>query len=143
MRRALNTYVSQRPVRSRPGIPTRHSNVDLVIFRENTEGLYAGREHKVIDGVFEALKIITADASRDAQQSMRLTMPWNGRSKVSIVHKAAVMPESDGLFDQCRLIAADYPFIETEEVPIDRLATLVLDPTRYDVLLMENLMGIS
>ncbi|MCA9539166.1 MAG: isocitrate/isopropylmalate dehydrogenase family protein [Myxococcales bacterium] len=143
LRKALNTYVSLRPVRSWPGLKTRHEGVDLVVFRENTEGLYAGREHEVMPGVVEALKIITADASRRIARYAFEYARWTGRRKITVVHKAAVMKLSDGLFlDMCREVAADYPFIEVEEQPIDRVAMqLVLDPSRFDVLLMENLYG--
>jgi isocitrate dehydrogenase (NAD+) len=143
LRKALDLYVSLRPVRSLSGVKTRHSDVDLVVFRENTEGLYAGREHEVVPGVVEALKIITADASRRIARYAFEFAKWRGRRKVSVIHKASVMQLSDGLFlEQARAVASDYPFIEVEEVPIDSLAMqLVLDPKRFDVLLMENLYG--
>jgi isocitrate dehydrogenase (NAD+) len=143
LRKALNTYVSLRPVRSWEGLKTRHDGVDLVVFRENTEGLYAGREHTVVPGVVEALKIITADASRRIARYAFEYARWTGRRKITVVHKAAVMKLSDGLFlDSCREVAADYPFIEVEEMPIDRVAMkLVLAPEQFDVLLMENLYG--
>ncbi|MCB9548095.1 MAG: NAD-dependent isocitrate dehydrogenase [Myxococcales bacterium] len=143
LRKALDLYVSLRPVKSLPGLKTRHDDVDLVVFRENTEGLYAGREHEVVPGVVEALKIITAAASTRIARYAFEYARWTGRRKVTVVHKASVMRRSDGLFlDSARAVAADYPFIQVEEHPIDRVAMqLVLDPTRYDVLLMENLYG--
>ncbi|MEZ4472812.1 MAG: isocitrate/isopropylmalate dehydrogenase family protein [bacterium] len=143
LRKALDLYVSLRPVKSLPGLKTRHDDVDLVVFRENTEGLYAGREHEVVPGVVEALKIITAGASTRIARYAFEYARWTGRNKVTVVHKASVMRRSDGLFLDCaRAVAADYPFIQVEEHPIDRVAMqLVLDPTRYDVLLMENLYG--
>lgn len=143
MRKALNLYVSLRPVRSWPGLKTRHEAVDLVVFRENTEGLYAGREHEVVPGVMEALKIITRQASERIAKYAFEYARWRGRSKITVVHKASVMKLSDGLFlDCCREVAAGYPFIEVEEVSVDRVAMqLVLDPNAFDVLLMENLYG--
>jgi isocitrate dehydrogenase (NAD+) len=143
LRKELNLYASLRPVRSLPGIKTRHDQVDLVVFRENTEGLYAGREHEVVPGVVEALKIITAEASQRIARYAFEYAKWRGRRKVSVVHKASVMKLSDGLFlDQARQVASDYPFIEVEEIPIDRAAmNLVLNPHQFDVLLMENLYG--
>lgn len=143
LRKALETYVSLRPVRSWPGLKTRHDDVDLVVFRENTEGLYAGREHEVVPGVVEALKIITEGASRRIAKYAFEYARWMGRRKVTVVHKASVMKLSDGLFlDTCRDVARSYPFIGVEEVPIDGVAMqLVADPTVYDVLLMENLYG--
>jgi len=143
LRKALDLYVSLRPVRSWPGLKTRHDHVDLVVFRENTEGLYAGREHEVVPGVVEALKIITAGASTRIARYAFEYARWTGRNRITVVHKASVMKRSDGLFlDCCREVAADYPYIQVEEHPIDRVAMqLVLDPTLYDVLLMENLYG--
>jgi isocitrate dehydrogenase (NAD+) len=143
LRKELDLYASLRPVRSLPGIKTRHDQVDLVVFRENTEGLYAGREHEVVPGVVEALKIITAEASQRIARYAFEYAKWRGRRKVSVVHKASVMKLSDGLFlDQARQVASDYPFIEVEEIPIDRAAmNLVLNPHQFDVLLMENLYG--
>lgn len=143
LRKALDLYVSLRPVRSWPGLKTRHDDVDLVVFRENTEGLYAGREHEVVPGVVEALKIITAGASTRIAKYAFEYARWTGRHRITVVHKASVMKRSDGLFlDCCREVAADYPYIEVDEQPIDLVAMqIVLDPTRYDVLLMENLYG--
>jgi isocitrate dehydrogenase (NAD+) len=143
LRKALSTYVSLRPVRSWKGLKTRHDDVDLVVFRENTEGLYAGREHEVIPGVVEALKIITEQASTRIAKYAFEYARWTGRSKITVVHKASVMQLSDGLFlDCCRKVAKNYPFLTVEEHPIDRVAMqLALDPNAYDILLMENLYG--
>jgi isocitrate dehydrogenase (NAD+) len=143
LRKELSLYVSLRPISSRPGLKTRHDDVDLVVFRENTEGLYAGREHEVIPGVVEALKIITEQASTRIARYAFEYARWTGRSKITVVHKASVMQLSDGLFlDCCRNVAKDYPFLTVEEQPIDRVAMqLVLDPDAYDILLMENLYG--
>ena len=143
LRKALNLYTSLRPVRSIPGIKTRYDNIDLVVFRENTEGLYAGREHEVVPGVVEALKIITAEASERIARYAFEYARWRGRRKVTVIHKASVMKLSDGLFlEKAREVASDYPFIQHEEMPIDRAAMqLVLNPHDFDVLLMENLYG--
>jgi len=143
LRKALDLYVSLRPVNSLPGLQTRHEGVDIVVFRENTEGLYAGREHEVVPGVIEALKIITKAASLKIARHAFEYARWRGRRKIHVVHKASVMRLSDGLFlEACREVSAEYPFMQCEEVPIDRAAMqLVLDPTRFDMLLMENLYG--
>jgi isocitrate dehydrogenase (NAD+) len=143
LRKALDLYVSLRPVNSLAGVVTRHADVNLVVFRENTEGLYAGREHEVVPGVVEALKIITEGASRRIAKYAFEYARWRGRRRVTVVHKADVMKRSDGLFlSACDAIARDYPFIVCDEMSIDRCAMeLVLDPTRFDVLLMENLYG--
>ena len=143
LRKALDLYVSLRPVRSLPGIKTRHSGVDLVIVRENTEGLYSGREHSVAPGVVEGLRIITRRASERIARFAFDYARHEGRRKVTMLHKASIMKLSDGLFlETCHRVAQQYPFVECGEMLIDNAAMqLVLDPSRFDLLLMENLFG--
>jgi isocitrate dehydrogenase (NAD+) len=143
LRKSLDLYASVRPVKTLPGVRTRHENVDLVVFRENTEGLYAGREHEVVPGVVEALKIITYKASERLVRYAFEYARWMGRHLLTVCHKAGIMKLSDGLFlEAARNVAKDYPFIEMREMVIDRVAMeLVLDPTRFDILVMENLYG--
>jgi isocitrate dehydrogenase (NAD+) len=120
-----------------------YDHVDLVVVRENTEGLYSGQEHFVVPGVVESLRIITRGAcERIVRYAFELARQ-GGRRRVTFCHKAEVMPLSDGLFlDTARAVADDYPFLEFEEIPVDKLCMqLALDPTRYDVLVMENLFG--
>jgi isocitrate dehydrogenase (NAD+) len=143
LRKALELYVSLRPVDNLPGVTTRHDNVDLVIFRENTEGLYAGIEHEPVPGVVESLRIATRTAW---ERFVRFAYEWcchNGRRKIHLVHKASIMKLTDGLFlDVAREIAEDYPYIETHEILTDQVfMELVLDPTRFDVLITGNLFG--
>ncbi|MBI3451218.1 MAG: isocitrate dehydrogenase (NAD(+)) [Acidobacteria bacterium] len=143
LRKSLDLYVSLRPVASLPGVKTRYESVDVVIVRENTEGLYSGREHTVVPGVVEALKIITDKASRRIARFAFNYARNEGRRKITIVHKASIMKLSDGLFLSCaNQVASDFPFIETEDLLIDNACMqLVLDPRRFDLLLMENLYG--
>jgi isocitrate dehydrogenase (NAD+) len=143
LRKELDLYASLRPVRSLPGVRTRHEGVDLIIVRENTEGLYSGREHSVVEGVVETLRIITRRASERIARFAFEHARHQGRRKVTVLHKASIMKISDGLFlECCRRIGQDYPFIEMEEMLIDTAAMkLVLDPARFDVLLTENLFG--
>ncbi|MCC6847162.1 MAG: isocitrate/isopropylmalate dehydrogenase family protein [Deltaproteobacteria bacterium] len=143
LRKALDLYASVRPVRTMPGVPTRHERVDLVIVRENTEGLYAGLEHEVVPGVIETLKIFTEKAClRIAEYAFTLARR-DGRRKVTAAHKASIMKMTDGLFlDCCRAVAARHPDVGYEEIAVDTLCMeLVLDPTRFDVVLLENLYG--
>jgi isocitrate dehydrogenase (NAD+) len=117
--------------------------VDLIIFRENTEDLYSGLEHVVVPGVVESIKIITEKAStRIARYAFEYALR-NGRRKVTAVHKANIMKLSDGLFlDCCRKVAAEYEDITYDEMIVDNCCMqLVLDPTRFDSLLLENLYG--
>lgn len=143
LRKALDLYVSLRPVMSLPGVKTRYEKVDLVIVRENTEGLYSGREHMVVPGVVEGLKIITEKASRRIARFAFNYARSEGRRKITIVHKASIMKLSDGLFLSCaNQVASDFPFVEVEDLLIDNACMqLVLDPHRFDLLLMENLYG--
>ena len=143
LRKGLNLYACLRPVRSLPGVRSRYQDIDLVVVRENTEGLYSGIEHLVVPGVAESLKIITEQAStRIAHFAFRFARQ-NGRRKVTAVHKANIMKVSDGLFlESVRRARRSYPDIEYEELIVDAVCmNLVRDPYRFDVLLMENLYG--
>jgi isocitrate dehydrogenase (NAD+) len=143
LRQGLDLYASVRPVTSLRGVKTPFENVDLVVVRENTEGLYAGLEHVVVPGVVESLRVITRPAAeRIVRYAFELARN-QGRSKVTFCHKADVMRMSDGLFLRCaREVADEFPFIAFDEKPIDNVCLeLVLDPTKFDVLVMENLFG--
>ena len=143
LRKILDLYSNLRPVRNLPGIQSRFGDVDLVIVRENTEGLYSGLEHEVVPGVVESLKIITEKAStRIAVFAFEFSRKY-GRKKVTAVHKANIMKKSDGLFLECfRRVAVNYPDIEHDEKIVDNTCMqLVMNPYQFDVLLMENLYG--
>jgi isocitrate dehydrogenase (NAD+) len=143
MRKGLQLYASVRPVQTLPGIKVPYTGVDLVVVRENTEGLYAGLEHVVVPGVVESLRIVTRDAARRIVRYAFELARHQGRRKVTVAHKADVLPLSDGLFLRtAESVADDFPFLEFEEMSIDHVALdLAQDPTRYDVLVMENLFG--
>lgn len=143
MRQALDLYACVRPIRTIPGLPGRYENVDFVIIRENTEGLYSGLEHRVAPGVVESLKVVTEAASlRIARYAFELAREQN-RPSVSAIHKANIMKLSDGLFLECaRRVARDFPEIELRELIIDNCAMqLVTRPEQFEVLLMDNLYG--
>ena len=143
LRKQLDFYANVRPVRSLPGVKSRYQGVNVLVIRENTEDLYSGIEHVVVPGVVESLKIITEKAStRIAKFAFELAVR-DHRQRIVAVHKANIMKLSDGLFlDCCRKVAAQFPQIKYEEVIVDNLCMqLVLDPTRFDVLLLENLYG--
>lgn len=143
LRKALDLYANLRPVRNLPGIQSRFGDVDLIIVRENTEGLYSGLEHEVIPGVVESLKIITGKASTRISQFAFEHARKSGRRKVTAVHKANIMKKSDGLFLQCfRQVAANFPDIAHDDKIVDNACMqLVMNPQQFDVLLMENLYG--
>jgi isocitrate dehydrogenase (NAD+) len=143
LRKTLDLYANLRPVRNMPNIVTRFEGVDLVIVRENTEDLYSGIEHEVVPGVVESIKVITEKASTRIARFAFEYARTHGRKKITAVHKANIMKMSDGLFLQCfRNVAKEYPNIEAEDKIIDNLCMqLVVNPTDYDVLLLENLYG--
>ena len=143
LRQGLDLYASVRPVSTLPGVEVPYKDVDLVVVRENTEGLYSGLEHYVVPGVVESLRIVTrAAAERIVRYAFELARN-QGRERVTFCHKANVLPLSDGLFlATARQVADEYPFLGFEETHVDRLCMeLALDPSRYDVLVMENLFG--
>ena len=143
LRKALDLYASVRPVSTLPGINVPYKNVDLVVIRENTEGLYSGQEHTVVPGVVESLRIITRHAGERIVRYAFELARRQGRRRVTFCHKADVLPLSDGLFlAVAREVADDYPFVAFEEIHVDALCMqLALEPSRYDVLVMENLFG--
>ena len=143
MRQELVLFANYRPAKSIPGVRSRYENVDLLIVRENTEGLYSGLEHTVVPGVVESLRIITEKATRRVVKFAFEAAVKYGRKKVTAVHKANILKLSDGLFlDTARLVSKDYPQIEFDDCIVDAAAMkLVLDPHQFDVLVMENLFG--
>jgi isocitrate dehydrogenase (NAD+) len=144
LRQQLNLYAAVRPIRSLPGIKTRFEKVDLVVVRENTEGLYSGIENQVTDGVIISMKVATRVAChRIAHWTFRYAT-HRRRAKISAFHKANIMKMTDGLFiDEARKVAEqDYPNINYDEVIIDAaMMKIVQDPTQFDIILCENLYG--
>lgn len=143
LRQTFDLYANLRPIKNLPGVKARYQNVDLIVVRENTEGLYSGIEHEVVPGVVESLKIITEKASTRIAKFAFNYARSNRRKKVAAVHKANIMKMSDGLFLQCaKQVAPRYPEIGFSDVIVDNACLqLVLDPLKFDVLLMENLYG--
>ena len=143
LRQGLDLYASVRPVHSLPGVAVPYQNVDLVVVRENTEGLYSGLEHYVVPGVVESLRIVTRSAAERIVRFAFELARHQGRRRITLCHKADVLPQSDGLFlSTARAVADDYPFLEFDEHHVDAVCLqLALDPTRFDVLVMENLFG--
>lgn len=143
LRQELDLYASLRPVCLLPGIAVPYRDVDLIVVRENTEGLYSGLEHVVVPGVIEGLRIITRSACERIVRFAFEHARHHSRRRITFCHKADVLPLSDGLFlCTAREVAEDYPFLEFGEIRVDALCMqLALDPTRFDVLVMENLFG--
>jgi len=143
LRQHFELYANFRPAKTMKGLETRFDNVDLITIRENTEGLYSGLEHVVTPGVVESLRIITEKGSERIVRFAFETARLYNRKKVTAVHKANILKLSDGLFlDVARRIASLYPDIEYDESIVDATCMrLVMDPSVYDVLVMENLFG--
>jgi len=144
LRQRLDLYAAVRPVRSMPGIRTRYEGVDLVVFRENTEGLYSGIENTITKGVVTSLKVCTEAASLRIARAAFDYCRERGRKKLTVLHKANIMKLTDGLFLDCtrRVHEEVAPEVEMEEMIIDNgCMQLVRDPGRFDVLLLENLYG--
>jgi len=143
LRKRLDLYANLRPVATLPGVKSRYDGVDLVVVRENTEDLYSGLEHVVVPGVVESIKVITEKASTRIARYAFEYARTHGRKRITSVHKANIMKLSDGLFlDCCRKVATGFPEITYDELIVDNCCMqLVLDPTRFDMLLLENLYG--
>ena len=147
LRKEFDLYANVRPARTiRPG--GRYEDIDLVLIRENTEGLYVGVEHYIgLQGdpkaAAESVMIITRFGS---ERICRYAFDYaraNGRKKVTLAHKANILKYTQGLFLEVgQTIAKEYPDIEFEDRIIDATAMwLVMDPYRFDVLVMENMFG--
>ncbi|MBC2579543.1 isocitrate dehydrogenase (NAD(+)) [Clostridium sp. DJ247] len=143
LRQTLNLYANIRPIKTYEGIKSRFSDVDLVIFRENTEDLYAGIEHMVSEDIAESIKIISKKASDRIVKYAFDYAKKHGRTKVTAVHKANIMKLSDGLFLRCaRNVAEAYEDVKFDDVIVDAMSMkLVMDPEKYDLLVMPNLYG--
>ncbi|MEI6791354.1 MAG: isocitrate/isopropylmalate dehydrogenase family protein [Myxococcaceae bacterium] len=143
LRQSLDLYAAVRPVKSIPGLKTRYENIDLILVRENTEGLYVGQEVQVTPETVISLKIVTEKGSRRIAQFALDLCEKRKRSQLTIGHKANIIKLGDGLFLKLAYeVAAKYPNIETQDCIVDALCMkLVMQPERFDVLLLENLYG--
>ena len=144
LRMKLELYAAVRPVRNLEGLRTRFDDVDLVVLRENTEGLYSGVENEITDGVVTSLKVATRKAClRIARAAFRYAIERQRRS-VTVFHKANIMKLTDGLFLRCarQVHAEEFPQVEYKDYIIDAgCMRLVQDPSQFDVLLLQNLYG--
>lgn len=143
LRKKYELYSNIRPIKSIGKVDSLFEDLDLILFRENTEDLYAGVEEKISDNEMHSIKIITREASERIIRSAFEYAKKENRSSVTVVTKANIMKLTDGLFlEIAREIAEDYPSIELKEVLVDNMAMqLVIDPTQYDVIVTENLYG--
>jgi len=143
MRSSLNLFANVVPIKSLPGIKTKHQDIDIVVFRENTEAEYSGLEQEIVPGVVQALKVVTRPAcDRIAEAAFRFAAE-NNRKVVSAIHKANIHKMSDGLFlESCREVSKKYPQIQYRELIIDNTCMqLVMKPQQFDVMVTPNLYG--
>lgn len=143
LRKHYNLHANIRPVRSIGKTPSIHDNIDLVLFRENTEDLYAGVEEKISDDEMHSIKIITRPASEKIITDAFEYAKDNGKDKVAVVTKANIMKLTDGMFlEIAREISENYPDIELQEVLVDNMGMqLVMNPNQYQVIVTQNLYG--
>ena len=145
LRKELDLYANVRPSMSLPGIDLPYKDIDLIIFRENTEDLYAGVEHMVGEDAAESIKIITrAGTERICRLAFEQSKEM-GRKHITVAHKANIMKFTDGLFrDVFFEVAKDYEndFEEIDDRIVDNMAMqLITKPNLYDVLVCPNLYG--
>lgn len=145
LRKELDLYANVRPSLSLPGVETPYENIDLVIYRENTEDLYAGVEHMVGKHAAESIKIITREGTERICRMAFERSKEQGRKHITVIHKANIMKYTDGLFrDVFFEVAKDYEndFEEIDDRIVDNMAMqLVNKPNQYDVLVCPNLYG--
>lgn len=143
LRTKYDLYSNVRPSRNFKGVETAFNNVNMVIFRENTEGLYIGEEKVIDDNTTEAVKRITRTGSMRIIKEAFEYAKKQGKKNVAVAHKANILKITDGLFLECaREIAKDYPEITMKEVIIDNMCMqMVSNPSQFEVIVTMNLYG--
>lgn len=142
LRKKYDLYQNIRPIKPAAKLPFKFDDVDMVLFRENTEDLYAGVEEVISDDEAHSIKIITADKSRRIVKAAFDYATKFGRESVTVVTKANIMKATDGLFLRiAREVAEDYD-IPLREILVDNMAMqMVMHPAQFDVVVTENLYG--
>ena len=143
LRKKFGLFANIRPIKAPGPLELKFDGVDMVIFRENTEDLYAGIEEQISPDEAHSIKVITREKSQRIIEKAFEFAREKGRKKVSIITKANIMKLSDGLFLEVgREVAKKFPDIEFEELLVDNTAMqMVMNPGRFDVLVTENLYG--
>ena len=144
LRHIFDLYQNIRPCKSTPGVQSKFENVDTVLFRENTEGLYAGLE--LYDDRLEMADSIARVTKKGSLRIVRAAFEYaqnHGRKKVTLVHKANILKQIGRIFlDAGEEAAKDYPQIEMNDRIIDNMCMqLVIRPEEYDVIVTTNLFG--
>lgn len=143
LRKKFDLFANIRPIKAPGPLELKFDGVDMVIFRENTEDLYAGIEEQISPDEAHSIKVITRDKSQRIIEKAFEFASKSGRKKVSIITKANIMKLTDGLFLEVGgEVAKNFPEIEFEELLVDNTAMqMVMNPGRFDVLVTENLYG--
>lgn len=145
LRKRFDLFANFRPVITIPGIRSRFQdlNLNIAIFRENTEDLYSGLEQEIVPGVVTGIKVITRVASERIARKAFEFAQREGRTKVTAIHKANIMKQADGLFLACcREVAKEFPAITYSELIVDNASMqLVMNPAQFDVMILPNLYG--
>ena len=143
LREKYDLYANIRPAKNLPNVNTPFKNVDMVIFRENTEDLYVGVEEKIDENTIHATKIITRKCSERIIRAAFEYALQNHRKKVSCIHKANILKMSDGLFLSIfNEIKEEYPQIQADTYIVDNACMqMVMHPEKFDVMVMPNLYG--
>src|SRR6266567_5421309 len=142
LRSIFDLYANVRPARTLPNVSSLKPGIDMIIVRENTEGLYAGKEFEAAPGVGIAMRIITKAASERVAK-FALELASNRRNRLTYVHKGNILKITDGIFKQAVYDKAkSYPDIELEDLHIDiATAQLIKRPESFDVIVTTNLFG--
>ena len=143
LRKELDVYANLRPIKSYKGVKSIKDNIDFIIVRENTEGLYSQIEYGDDDKVI-AERVITRHASEKISEiAFKLAKRRNNKNKVTCVHKSNVLKKTDGVFKESFYnVAENYPEIATEDFYVDATAMyLITDPLNFDVIVSSNLFG--
>ncbi len=145
LRQKYDLYANVRPAKTWKGAQTKYEDVDIVVVRENTEGLYLGLEHYLTrqKDVAESLAVITKEGSERIMEYAFKYAKDNGRKKVTACHKANILKYTSGLFlDTAREVAARHPEIEFEEMIVDATCMhMVMNPQQFDVVVTTNMFG--
>lgn len=143
LRKELDIFASIALIKSIPGVETRMGGIDMALVRENTEGEYSGLEHRPNNDIVESLKIITAHNSERIGRFALDFAKLNDRKKVTVIHKANIMKQSDGLFrSTIQKLADEYPGIDVNDMIVDNASMQAVSrPQQFDVLVMPSLYG--
>ena len=142
IRKMFNLYANVRPCRALPDTPSLKPDIDFIIVRENTEGLYSGREFEVSHGVGIAMRVITRRASEKVAR-LAFKLASKRRRHLTIVHKRNILRITDGIFKSSVLnVAKEFPEVSVDEAYVDAMAMrLVKEPERFDVIVTTNMFG--